>query len=64
MTTPYERTRSVQITDKFLIDLLRQPRVPKWIRERARQCLRHFPTEYDMQRLETMDNAQMKKDAI
>ena len=55
MTLPYERTRSVEITDRFLTKLLTQPRVPQWIREQARTCGRHFPMKYDMERLENLD---------
>jgi hypothetical protein len=52
MTMPFERKWSVEHTEKFLIDLMdpkKTPRVPKYIRERARQCLRHYPSEYYMQ---------------
>lgn len=55
MTLPNERTRSVEITDRFLTDLLRKPRVPQWIRDEARRCLRHFPGKGDMLRLEALD---------
>jgi hypothetical protein len=49
MTMPDERYRAVQYTEKFLMDLMDPkitPRVPKEIRQRARACLRHYPSEY------------------
>ena len=52
MTIPLERTRSVNNTRQFLMDLLdakKTPRVPKSIRESARHCLRHYPTKFDME---------------
>ena len=53
MTLPDERYRSVEQTRRFLLDLLdpdHTPRVPKSVRDRARQMLRHYPTTFDMQR--------------
>jgi len=53
MTLPYERFNSVKNTERFLLDLMdpsKTPRVPKAIRQRARQCLRHYPGSYDMVR--------------
>ena len=49
MTLPDERYRAVIQTKKFLQDLLITPRVPKAIKDGARQCLRHYPSEWDMQ---------------
>jgi hypothetical protein len=47
MTTPFERTRSL-IGTKELLERLQDPketpRVPPWLREEARQLLRHYPT--------------------
>jgi len=51
MTMPRERRQAVIRTEKFLIDLMdpkKTPRVPKEIRKKAAQCLRHYPTDYDM----------------
>lgn len=51
MTIPYERTRAVIQTEKFLLDLLDPkvtPRVPQKIREHARWCLRHYPTATEL----------------
>lgn len=48
MTLPDERYRSVIQTRKFLEELLTTPRVPKAIRESARWCLRHYPSDWEM----------------
>jgi hypothetical protein len=53
MTLPDERYRAVVQTKKFLEQLLTTPRVPKKIKDDARWCLRHYPTEWDMR--ETAD---------
>ena len=53
MTLPDERSRSVQQTETFLkalIDPKETPRVPKYVREWASNCLRHYPSHYDMER--------------
>jgi len=50
MTLPDERYRAVVQTQKFLIEILSTPRVPKAIKDRARSCLRHYPSDWDMQR--------------
>jgi len=49
MTLPDERYRAVVQTQRFLLEILTTPRVPKEIKEQARRCLRHYPSEYDMQ---------------
>jgi hypothetical protein len=46
MTLPDERTRAVTKTRAFLRALLRPdltPKVPRWIRDEAYACLRHYP---------------------
>lgn len=46
MTLPDERTRAVIYTRKFLRDLLQPkitPRVPREVRDRAANLLRHYP---------------------
>jgi hypothetical protein len=51
MTVPIERTNAVIRTQKFLIDLLdpkKTPRVPRSIRQDARNLLRHYPSEFEM----------------
>jgi hypothetical protein len=50
MTLPDERYRAVVKTQEFLVEILNTPRVPKAIKEQARWCLRHYPTDWDMQR--------------
>lgn len=50
MTLPDERYRAVVQTQKFLLEILSTPRVPKAIKDQARSCLRHYPTVWDMQR--------------
>jgi hypothetical protein len=50
MTLPDERYRAVMQTQKLLLEILSTPRVPKSIKEGARSCLRHYPTEYDMRK--------------
>ena len=50
MTLPDERYRAVVQTQKFLLEILSTPRVPKAIKDRARSCLRHYPSEWDMTR--------------
>lgn len=53
MTLPDERARSVQQTETFLkalIDPKETPRVPSYVREWASRCLRHYPSQYEMER--------------
>ena len=55
MTLPDERYRAIRITEKLLTDLCNSaatPRVPREIRQRAAQCLRHYPGPYDLHQLE------------
>lgn len=49
MTLPDERYRAVVQTEKFLREILSTPRVPKSIKDGARYCLRHYPSEWNMQ---------------
>jgi hypothetical protein len=48
MTLPDERYRAVVQTQRFLLRILTTPRVPKAVKDEARSCLRHYPSEYDM----------------
>jgi hypothetical protein len=51
MTMPDERFRAVVQTRRFLLDLCNRdhtPRVPKLVRQTARDLLRHYPSEWDM----------------
>ncbi len=53
MTLPDERYRAVVQTRRFLFDLCNPqhtPRVPKLIRDTARSMLRHYPSDWDMNR--------------
>ena len=53
MTLPDERYRSIMQARKLLEELMdpkMTPRVAAGIRDRARGALRHYPSEYDMQR--------------
>jgi len=53
MTLPDERYRAVSQTEEFLRDLCNSaatPRVPREIRQRAARLLRHYPSEYDLDR--------------
>jgi hypothetical protein len=50
MTLPDERYRAVIQTGKFLKEILATPRVPKSIKDGARYCLRHYPSDWDMER--------------
>jgi len=51
MTLPDERYRAVVQTQKFLLEILSTPRVPKAIKDRARSCLRHYPSDYNLDQL-------------
>lgn len=52
MTLPDERYRSVMQTRKFLIKLAggEYPRTPKGVRAEAAALLRHYPSEWEMDR--------------
>ena len=50
MTLPDERYRAVVQTQRFLLQILTTPRVPKAIKDGAKHCLRHYPSEYDMKK--------------
>ena len=48
MTMPDERYRSIVNTNKFLMELMLDKYMPEQVRETARWCLRHYPTQYDL----------------
>jgi hypothetical protein len=51
MTLPDERYRAVIQTRRFLLDLCNPqhtPRLPKLVRQTARDMLRHYPNEWEM----------------
>ena len=53
MTLPYERRNAIKWAREFLYSLLRRdvtPRVPMRIREQARSVLKHYPSDFDMDR--------------
>jgi len=50
MTLPDERYRAVVQTQRFLLQILTTPRVPKAVKDQARACLRHYPSDWDMKR--------------
>ena len=49
MTLPDERYRAVVQTRKFLQEILTTPRVPKAVKDHARWCLRHYPSDWEME---------------
>ena len=54
MTLPDERYRSLVFAERLLMDLCDPavtPRVPKTVRLRAAQALRHYPTSYHLDQL-------------
>ena len=61
MTIPLERTRAVNYTRQFLLELLdpkATPRVPKHIRDRAYHLLRHYPTNFDMEMISEREDTE------
>lgn len=48
MTMPDERYRSIVNTNRFLTELMLDKKLPEKVRETARWCLRHYPTQYDL----------------
>ncbi len=52
MTLPDERYRAVKWAESFLQRLAggEYPRTPKAVRDEARSVLRHYPSQWDMQR--------------
>ncbi len=57
MTLPDERYRSIMQAKRLLQELMdpkMTPRVSAGIRDRARGALRHYPSEWDMQRTARM----------
>ena len=57
MTLPDERYRSIMQAKRLLEELMDPrltPRLAAGIRDRARGALRHYPSEYDMQRAARM----------
>lgn len=46
MTIPTERYNSILMTEKFLCRILSEKKIPHEIREEARRCLKHYPSEF------------------
>ena len=54
MTLPDERLRALRNTRNFMRKLLDKeatPRVPMIIRQQARACLKHYPADYELDKL-------------
>jgi len=54
VTLPDERYRAIRHTRQFLMDLQDRtiyPRVPRPVRAEAYRLLRHYPADYDLERL-------------
>lgn len=54
MTLPDERYRAIKQGKKLLEELCdpgKTPRVPSIVRERARGVLRHFPNDFELERI-------------
>jgi hypothetical protein len=55
MTLPNERNRAVRNTRRFLYSLIiaqLTPRVPLKVRRMARQLLKHYPSDFEMDEVE------------
>jgi hypothetical protein len=53
MTLPDERYRAVRMARQFLLELCspeKTPKVPAIIRNQAKGILRHYPSDYEMDR--------------
>ncbi|MGN8160773.1 BPSL0761 family protein [Salinisphaera sp. SWV1] len=48
MTLPYERTRAVIETEKFLRNVEVDKTLPEYVRKSASALLRHYPSEYEV----------------
>jgi hypothetical protein len=67
MTLPNEWFISMKKNRQFLFDLLNPditPKVPKEIRKRASECLKHFPMQPEIDDLEKMYDNSHKDKAI
>jgi len=54
MTLPDERFRAMKLGKKLLEELCdpgKTPRVPSIVRERARGVLRHYPNDYELEKI-------------
>ena len=67
MTLPSEMFNSLRSARMFmcaLMDPAMTPKVPKEIRSRARDRLKHFPSEFDINQLEEMHNNSNKDKGV
>lgn len=48
MTLPYERTRAVIETEKFLRNIEVDKTLPEYVRNSACALLRHYPSEHEV----------------
>jgi hypothetical protein len=54
MTIPFERTRALVQTKEFLeamLDPKTTPRVPRWMRGKAKSLLKHYPGLYEIEQV-------------
>ncbi len=54
VTLPFERYRALKYGKKLIEELCdpgKTPRVPSMVRERARTVLRHYPSDYEIERI-------------
>lgn len=54
MTTPEERYRALKQSRKLLEDLCdpgKTPRVPSPVRDRARSILKHYPADFEIEKI-------------
>jgi len=61
VTVPRERTNAVIFTESFLKDLLNPkvtPRVPRSIRQQATHCLRHYPSQWEMETIAAREDGE------
>jgi len=65
MTLPDERFRAVKYAQDFLRDLLdpkKTPKVPRIIRQKARDVLKHFPQQFEMEKVAKASPEVFKKE--
>lgn len=60
MTLPYERTRAIVETEKFLKELSRDSGLPQELRTHAKALLRHYPSAAQVFSLGRLEEALME----
>jgi hypothetical protein len=61
MTVPFEKVISVKNAREFLFELLdpkKTPKVPKSVRKRAYQLLKHFPSDFNLKQIQNLKHKQ------